>query len=115
MRNMTAVAMRMRTVELTTATRSINWNGLTVREGQYIGLIDGDLVGAGDDREALTIEMLQKAGATEGEILTIYYGNMLGATDAQHAREKFQRAFPALEIEIHAGGQPLYDYIISVE
>ncbi len=113
--NMTSAAQRMRTVELTIATRSVTWNGIPIREGQNIGLIDGELAGAGDDRDGLAIQMLKEAGAAKGEILTVYYGNEVSAVEAQEAREKFQREFPNQEIEVHAGGQPLYQYIISVE
>ncbi|MGB8647903.1 MAG: DAK2 domain-containing protein [Anaerolineae bacterium] len=112
---MTAAARRMRTVEVTTATRSARINGLQVREGQYIGLIDGELAGADDDRDALTIEMLNRAEAPKGEILTVYYGSELNAVQAQQAIAQIQSAFPRLEIEVHAGGQPLYPFIISVE
>lgn len=115
LRNMTAAAQRIRTVELTTATRSVKLNGVEVREGQRIGLIDGELAGAGDDRDALALDLLQKAGANDAEIITVYYGGEVSGEEAKGLHGKFQRAFPHQEIEIHSGGQPLYPYVISIE
>lgn len=115
LRNMTSAAQRIRTVELTTATRSARINGITVAEGQGIGLVDGELVAAGDDREALAMDMLKRAGARDSEIITMYYGCDVTDGQAEIVKEEFQRAFPQQEIEIHAGGQPLYPYIFSIE
>lgn len=115
LRNMTAAAERIRTVELTTATRSVKLNGVEVREGQRIGLIDGELAAAGNDRDALALDLLAKAGANDAEIITVYYGGEVNGEEAKGLHEKFQRAFPHQEIEIHSGGQPLYPYIVSIE
>jgi fatty acid kinase len=115
LRGMTAAAHRVRTVELTTATRSIRLNGVTVQEGQRIGLIDGELAAAGDDREALALDLLRRAGASEAEIITLYYGCDVNDDAAREVRDVFQKAFPRQEIEIYSGGQPLYPYIISIE
>jgi DAK2 domain fusion protein YloV len=115
LKNMTTAAQRIRTVELTTATRSVRLNGLAVTEGQGIGLIDGELVAAGDDRQALAVDLLRRAGAGECEIITMYYGAEVSDPEAKDAQEVFQRVFPKQEIEVHSGGQPLYPYIISIE
>jgi DAK2 domain fusion protein YloV len=113
--NMRRAAQRIRTVEITRATRSVTLNGLEVLEGQSIGLLDGDLIAAGDDQEALTIDLLKKANTTNAEIITLYYGSDVPADQAAELQKKLQREFRDQEIEIHSGGQPLYPYIVSVE
>lgn len=115
LKKMAAAAERIRTVEVTTATRSVRLNGLEVREGQGIGLIDGELAGAGDDKDALALELLKRAGASDSEIITLYYGSQVTDIQADGVREQFQKVFPQQEIEVHSGGQPLYPYIISIE
>ncbi len=115
LRAMTAAAQHMRTVEVTTATRSVKLNGLEVREGQCIGLIDGELAGASDDRDELLVDLLKRVDAKDSEILTLYYGGDLTDSEAEQARARIQQAFPGQQIEMHPGGQPLYQYIISVE
>ena len=114
-RNMTAAAQRIRTVELTKATRSVRLNGVAVREGQGIGLIDGELAAAGDDRDALALDLLRRAGAGDCEIITVYYGSDVSNSEAQSVQQQFQKVFPQQEIEVHSGGQPLYPYIFSIE
>lgn len=115
LQKMGAAAQRIRTVELTIATRSARLNGLEVRAGQGIGLIDGELVAAGDDRDALALDLLKRAGAGDSEIITLYYGSEISEPQAQSARDRFHKVFPSQEIEVHSGGQPLYPYIISIE
>lgn len=115
LRSMTAASQKVRTVELTTATRSARLNGVVVREGQGIGLIDGELAGAGDDRDVLALDLVKQSGAEDSEIITMYYGSEVTDNAAECMREVFQQVFPKQEIEIHSGGQPLYPYIISIE
>jgi DAK2 domain fusion protein YloV len=112
---MTEAARKLRTVELTRATRAAKLNGLDIGEGQYIGLIDGELVAAGDDRNELAVDLLRQAGADESDIMTVYYGSDLGSSDAEDALQRFKQVFPDKEFELHSGGQPLYPFIISVE
>lgn len=112
---MTTALHRIRTVELTTATRSVSLNGLAVREGQPIALLNGELIAASDELDDLALEALRRGGAEDAEIVTLYYGNQVTLARANVLRAKIEREFPEQEIEIHAGGQPLYPYIISIE
>jgi DAK2 domain fusion protein YloV len=112
---MTAAAQRIHTVELTTATRSAKLNGVEVRAGQCIGLVEGEPEAVGDDRDMLALDLLKRAGADDAEIITVYYGSEVSGAEAGNLAENLQRAFPHQEIEIHSGGQPLYPYIISIE
>lgn len=115
LKKMSDAAEHIRTVEVTTATRSVRMNGLEVREGQGIGLIDGELAGASDDKEALALELLKRAGAGDSEIITLYYGCDVTDSQAERVRELFRAVFPKQEIEVHSGGQPLYPFIVSIE
>ncbi|MEQ8671663.1 MAG: DAK2 domain-containing protein [Aggregatilineales bacterium] len=105
----------IKTLEVTIATRDATINEIAVREGQFIGLVDGDLVLAGDDLEIIIHDLLLKAGADEIELVTLYYGAGVNEAQAQILTETLAGDFPALEFVVVAGGQPLYPYIISVE
>lgn len=106
---------RVRTIELTKAVRSAQINGIQVREGQPIAILDGELIAAGDVLGGLALETLHRAGAQENEIITLYYGSDVSPAAAQEMYSRVQHEFPNQEIEVHDGGQPLYPYIISVE
>ncbi len=112
---MQRAAGQVRTIEITKAIRSAQVNGLTVDEGQWIGLIDGDLVTAADSLQALIDELLERIDVGQYEIMTVYYGGEEKETDAADLCETVRTAYPDLEIEMLRGGQAHYNYIISAE
>lgn len=97
--------------EVTTAVRDYE----NVRVGQYIGLINGDLVVAADSLPDATHALLEKAIKTSSELVTLYYGDSLDERGARALVEPLEAAFPNQSFELVWGGQPLYPFIISVE
>jgi DAK2 domain fusion protein YloV len=114
-RAMEAALRQVGTAEITTAVRDATVGGVQVRAGQTIGLLDGNLVTAADDREQVIGDLLERMGLDEREIVTVYYGQMTAHTEAEALAQRIQARFPNVEIEVQDGGQPLYDYIISAE
>jgi DAK2 domain fusion protein YloV len=112
---MEAAIKRVDTVEITRAVRSVQIDGVTVREGDIIGLVNGRLVTAGPDPTQVTRESLTRMGAERHEIVTVYYGEDIAVTDAQALAQQIKQWFPGVEIEVVNGGQPYYAYIISAE
>ncbi len=112
---MSAATKHIKTLEITTATRTAKFDGIEVTEGQTIGLIDDILAAAGEDRVSLTIDLLKKMETANAEIVTLYYGDSVSAREAETLGEQIRKNFPDQEIEIVSGGQPHYHYIISVE
>lgn len=112
---MTAAMSHVHTVQLTTAARDATVNGVEVRAGQVILLIDGELCAAGDDGRALLEATLAEARFAATELVTLYTG--ADATDDELSRltALVGQALPDAEIETHPGGQPLYHFIISLE
>src|SRR5262245_53364096 len=112
---MEAAIKHVDTVEITRAVRSVQIDGVSVREGDIIGLVNGRLVTAGDDSTQVTHESLTRMGADRHEIVTIYYGEGIEAAAAQTLAQQIKSWFPGVEIEVVNGGQPYYAYIISAE
>ncbi|HEY7094806.1 MAG TPA: DAK2 domain-containing protein, partial [Ktedonobacterales bacterium] len=112
---MEAAIKHVDTVEITRAVRSVQIDGVNVREGDIIGLVNGRLVTAGDDSTQVTHESLTRMGADQHEIVTIYYGEGIEAAAAQTLAQQIKSWFPRVEIEVVNGGQPYYAYIISAE
>jgi hypothetical protein len=112
---MEAAIKHVDTVEITRAVRSVQIDGVSVREGDIIGLVNGRLVTAGDDATQVTHESLTRMGADRHEIVTIYYGEGIEANAAQTLAQQIKSWFPGVEIEVVNGGQPYYAYIISTE
>jgi DAK2 domain fusion protein YloV len=103
------------TCEITTATRSIEFDGIDVHTGQYIGLIDDVLVAADDDAFTLAEKLLHRAGAARHELVTIYYGEGVAESEARMLVEHLSNHFPKLGYEVISGGQALYPYVIGIE
>jgi DAK2 domain fusion protein YloV len=108
-------AEEVRTAEITTAVRDVRLNSLEVKEGEIIGLVDGELVVVGHSLEETAFEVLLRLEADDAEILTFYYGESVPEEDAEALVEKVESRYPDAEIEVVDGGQPHYHYIISAE
>jgi DAK2 domain fusion protein YloV len=101
--------------EITVATRSVEIDGVNVEQGQVIALLDGKLVCSAKSVEEGCLCMLGKAKADEHELITLFYGEDLSATEANLIADRVREAYPGQEIEVQDGGQPHYQFIISVE
>jgi len=112
---MEAAAASVQTGEVTWAIRDVQINGLQVREGQVIGLLNGVLEVAGDDENAVIEGLLRRMDAGAKELITVYYGEDVSTAEAEAMVARIRRAYPEQEIELVSGGQPYYRYILSAE
>lgn len=112
---MTKALASVRTGEITVATRSVEIDGVKVEEGQAIGLLDGKLVASGATIEPVVLELLKKAKAEDHELLTMIYGQNASQNQANQLADVVRAAYPRLEIELQDGGQPHYQFILSIE
>ncbi len=113
--SMSSILSSVITLEITTATRSVELEGITVRQGQWIGLLNDVLVAAGDDITALARDLLEKAQADNFERITLYYGSEVDETQADALAISLKAHFGAQDFEVVSGGQALYPYVVSVE
>jgi dihydroxyacetone kinase-like predicted kinase len=51
----------------------------------------------------------------ESEVVTIYYGAEAEIAEAEEISADITKNYPNLQVEIIKGGQPHYNYIISIE
>ncbi len=103
------------TGEITTAVRPTELDGLPIEEGQYIAFLDRKLVAAADSIPDVVHNLLGKMDVEEFELITIYYGADTKSTEVEQLVKSIQKRYPAQEVELVAGGQPHYNYIVSVE
>ncbi len=112
---MTEAATNTQTAEITTAVRTVYIGGVRVREGDFIGLINGNLTVAGQNIDNVICDTLQRMHVDRYEILTLYYGEDVTAQEAQETAKRIKGQYSHIEIEVVDGGQPYYAYILSVE
>lgn len=101
--------------EITIATRDVTLDGVTVRQGQFIGIVDGKLVLAADTLEQALFELLEHAEADEAEVITLFRGADLDMAQAHALADRVRQRYPDAEVELQDGGQPHYFFIVSVE
>jgi DAK2 domain fusion protein YloV len=111
-----ARAMSMvKTGEITVATRTVEIDGVNVESGQVIALLDGKLVLSANSVEDGVLGLLEKADAANNELVTLFYGEGMSHSEANRIADTVRTKYPTLEIEVQEGGQPHYQFIISVE
>ncbi len=103
------------TGEVTIATRTVELNGVAIRDGQHIGLHNGQIIVAGEGLEPTLLKLIEKMDAGSHEVLTLYRGLETSEEDADSLAGQIRVLYPELSIETHFGGQPHYPYILSLE
>jgi len=105
----------VRTAEITFAVRPAKVNGLEVREGQVIGLLDGELTAHGSELNAVALEVLGQMSAQDREIITVYVGQGATSEQAEALVASIRARYPDQEVELVESGHAHYPYILSVE
>src|SRR5512133_2592929 len=112
---MTKALENIRTGEITVATRSVEIDGVRVETGQVIALLDGKLVASAGSVEEGCLSLLEKANAEEHELVTLFYGENMTHAESNRIADLIRNKYSNLEVEVQEGGQPHYQFIISVE
>jgi uncharacterized protein len=112
---MTQALSSVKTGEITIATRTVEIDGVSVKNGQVIALLDGKLVVSAESVEQGVMDLLEKANADKSELITLFYGEGMSHSEANRIADLIRGKYLNLEIEIQEGGQPHYQFIISIE
>jgi len=106
---------KVKAIEVTRAMRGTRLNGLEIKKGQFIAILnDEDLIARADKIRDVILEALGKAGAEKAGIVTVYYGAETKEAEAQGIAQEIRDRYHT-EVEVVYGGQPHYDYIVSLE
>ena len=112
---MREAAERVQTIEVTHAVRDSRSNGLRVKKGDVIALINDKLQHAGKDYGTVVKQALDGIGADSYELVTIYRGLQATDSEVENLTKSIRVSFPDLEVELQPGGQEHYPFILSVE
>jgi DAK2 domain fusion protein YloV len=112
---MEQAAHHIQTGEVTTATRDVEMNGVRVRQGCFIGLLNDVLSASGETIEAVVWTLLEQMRAADCEIVTLYYGDNVQRSEAESLAQAIRTRYPSQETEVIEGSQPHYPYILSTE
>jgi len=114
---MTEALSGVDTMEVTYAARDSSYDGLSIKEGDYMGMYGKKIVQCGDALDPVLEALAEKAVENGRVYINIYYGNGIDEVAAGHAAEVFlAKVGPAGgSVDITYGGQPIYYYMISAE
>ena len=113
--SMDLASASIETLEVTQAVRDSTVDGQAVQEGQFMAILDGNLVALSDNPDAAAQEGIVHSSVDEDSIVTIYRGEGVDEAQAARLQETLAAAYPDAEIDVYAGGQPHYPYLVSVE
>ena len=103
------------TIEVTRAVRDSSVDGVLVRQGDYIALVDDRLaLSAGSAEDALE-GAIALAGPGGDAVVTVYRGADADGAAAESCAAALGAGFPGVEVEWVYGGQPHYHYLASIE
>lgn len=105
----------VKTGQVTYAVRDTEIDGKTIKQNDYMGIGDSSILSVGQDLEATTLEMVDAMVDEDSAIVSIYYGTDATEAAAVEIGAVIEEKYPDVEVEINAGGQPIYYYVISVE
>ena len=112
---MNEASEHVKTATITYAIRDSEYNGITIKQGNYIGLMNGQITCTGTDVHDVAMELMNQIMTDEDELITVYYGADTQESDAKALTAELEEKYDSCDVECHNGGQPLYYYLISVE
>ncbi len=114
-RAMGAAREGVRTVEVCRAARSTSLREVMVTEGEIIAIVDDELRLVAESAEEAVGRALEGLVGEGNSLVTLYYGAEIVQAGAEALAEELRERYPAHEVEVVFGGQPHYQYIVSVE
>lgn len=105
----------IKTGMVTYSVRNFVFNGEEYPENKIIGISGGDIQSVGDDSFAVLEELLADMVDDNSEVISIYFGGNVTADQKEKIEETLEEKYEDCDILVYEGGQPLYDYIFSVE
>ena len=112
---MTASARQVVPAEVTRAVRDADTAAGPVKAGDWIGLCRDGVVASADSPAGATCALLDHLLEDHHELVTLIEGEGATAGDTRRITEWLREEHPAVAIEVHHGGQPLYPYLLGIE
>lgn len=101
------------TGEVTIASRDVELDGVKIRKGDFLGLVDETAVAAAEDMASVVEEVVARVLSGKRDWLAILRGEDAPPLDGLVAA--VERDHPGISIEVHEGGQPHYPLLLVAE
>ena len=105
----------VKTGSITYAVRDTEMDGIEIKEGNILGLIEGKIKEVGEDKFEVTEKVISDMVDEESELITIFYGADVKEEEVNDFISKLEEKYEDLDIQCYKGEQPLYYFLVSVE
>jgi uncharacterized protein len=110
-----AAASAVVPAEVTQAVRNALTEAGPVKTGNWLGIVSGDIKFVDEDLAALMSHLVANIVTEDHEIVTLVCGEGASEAVTNSVLGWLEENRPSIEVEVHAGGQPLYPYLIGIE
>ena len=105
----------VKTGSVTYAVRDTEMDGIEIKEGNMLGLVEGKINKVGNDYFEVAEEVLESMVDEDSELITIFYGKDVDESKIEEFTEKLEEKYEDCDVQFYKGDQPLYYFIMSVE
>jgi DAK2 domain fusion protein YloV len=105
----------VKTGSVTYAVRDTEIDGIVIKEGNMLGLVEGKIKEVGEDKISVASKVLDDMIDEECELITVYYGEDVNDNEASEFENELQSKYEDLDIQFYKGNQPLYYFLMSAE
>lgn len=105
----------VKTGSVTYAVRDTEMDGIEIKEGNMLGLVEGKIKKVGSSYCDVAEEVLSEMIDDESELITILYGLDVSEEEAEEFASKIEEKYEDLDVQCYRGAQPLYYFLMSVE
>jgi DAK2 domain fusion protein YloV len=114
-KRMRAAIENMSAGEVTRAVRDSLVDGVQIKAGDFIGLIDDHVVVAAQEIEPVVEDMIERLVDGSRETLTVLLGEGEDAARAAVEIERLRGRYTFVDIDVREGGQPYYPVLLAAE
>jgi len=100
---------------VTYAVRDTEIDGIEIKEGNILGLIEGKIKEVGQDPYTVAVDLLSTMVTEGSELITVFYGSDTDLLKVEELMESIEEKYSELDVQYYDGGQPIYYFLISVE
>jgi hypothetical protein len=101
------------TAAVTIASRDVELNGLEIREGQYLGLVEDEPLVGGESFDEVAEAVIEALLSSPHDTMTVLTG--ADAPEIRDLVDEVSTRHPDVEVDVQAGGQPHYHLLIAAE
>lgn len=105
----------VKTGSVTYAVRDTEIDGIDIKEGNMLGLVEGKIKRVGENYCAVAEEILEELIDDDNELITIFYGKDADESQVEEFVSKIEEKYEDFDVQSYSGEQPLYYFIMSVE